>query len=136
MHQHQSLQQPHTRWLGALRPRLNEGVFAYCTVPIGAAVPSHAVGSFRESEGLTLILFLDDANAAGLTPRFVAAWITLEVNSALESVGLTAMVSRAMADAGIPCNVVAAFHHDHLFVPVRQAQAALELLTALDDGPA
>lgn len=133
MHPDHPLDQPHTRWPGSLRPRLNDGAYAYCTVPIGTAVPLQAIGSFRETEGLTLILPLDDAHTAGMTPRFLAAWITLEVNSALESVGLTALVSRALADAGIPCNVVAAFHHDHLFVPVDQARAAVELLKAIDN---
>ncbi len=122
-----------TRLLRALQPRLHDGVYTYCTLPTGAVVPPRAIASFRETEGLTVILALDDAKAAGLTPRFLAAWITLEVNSALDAVGLTAAVSRALADAHIPCNVVAAFHHDHIFVPVAQAQAACEVLEALHE---
>jgi len=57
--------------------------------------------------------------------------ITLRVNSALDGVGLTAAVSAALARKGIPANVVAAYHHDHVFVPAAQAEAALEVLRSL-----
>jgi hypothetical protein len=57
--------------------------------------------------------------------------ITLQVYSDLEGVGLTAAVATALAEAGIPCNVVAALHHDHLFVPETQGAAALRCLAAL-----
>jgi len=49
----------------------------------------------------------------------------------LAAVGLTAAVARALADAGISCNVVAAAHHDHLFVPVDRAAEAIEALSRL-----
>jgi hypothetical protein len=45
------------------------------------------------------------------------ACLTLRVHSALDGVGLTAAVASALAEIGIPCNMVAAFHHDHAFVP-------------------
>ena len=62
---------------------------------------------------------------------FVGAWITLNVHSALEAVGLTAAVSRALTEAGISCNVVAAYYHDHLFVPAEQGERALKILQDL-----
>jgi hypothetical protein len=46
----------------------------------------------------------------------------------LDGVGLTGAVASALSDAAIPCNVVAAFHHDHLFVPADLAEAALHVL--------
>ena len=49
----------------------------------------------------------------------------LQVHSALDGVGLTAAVAGALAAAGIACNVIAAFHHDHLFVPAARAGAVL-----------
>ena len=52
----------------------------------------------------------------------------LTVHSDLAGVGLTAAVAAALADANIPCNIVAAFHHDHVFVPAGQAQQALAAL--------
>jgi hypothetical protein len=55
----------------------------------------------------------------------------LTVHSALDGVGLTAAVASALADAGIPCNMVAAFHHDHAFVPLDDAPRALAILQDL-----
>lgn len=119
------------RLLREMRPRLHEGTFAFCLLPAGATVPPGAIGSFRESEGVSVIVPQDDARRAGLPPRFACAWITLEVHSALEAVGLTAAVARVLTTEGIPCNVVAALHHDHLFVPVDRGQDALRALRTL-----
>ena len=71
------------------------------------------------------------AREQGESPRFVAAWLTLRVHSALDAVGLTAAVSRALADAGIACNVLAGFHHDHLLVPAARRADAIAALHAL-----
>jgi hypothetical protein len=87
--------------------------------------------TFTEDEGLTLILGQDEADAAGLAYDVVTEWITLMVHSALDGVGLTAAVSGALADAGISCNVVAATHHDHLFVPAVTGEEAARLLADL-----
>jgi len=46
-------------------------------------------------------------------------------------VGLTAAVAGALAEAGIACNVVAGFHHDHLFVPWERREDALAILSDL-----
>lgn len=119
------------RLLRELRPRLHEGTYAFCALRPDEALPAGAILSFRESEGVTVIVSLAHARSAGLAPVFEAAWITLEVHSALEAVGLTAAVARALTDAGIPCNVVAALRHDHLFVPVDRAHDALRALRAL-----
>jgi hypothetical protein len=70
----------------------------------------------------------------GLQFEFEAAMITLQVHSALDAVGLTAAVSSALADAGIACNVVAGYHHDHLFVPYERGEEAVAILTALARG--
>ena len=122
------------RLIRELQPRLHEGTFAFCALSSGEAVPASAIGSFRESEGVTVIVPLDEARHAGLAPVFEAAWITLDVHSALEAVGLTAEVARVLTDAGIPCNIVAALHHDHLFVPADRAAAALRALRDLSGG--
>ena len=87
--------------------------------------------SIREPEGLSVILAEEDAVDLRLPIAFIAAWITLAVNSDLAAVGLTAAFSTALGQAGISCNVVAGVHHDHLFVPVDQAQQAMAVLHAL-----
>jgi hypothetical protein len=72
-----------------------------------------------------------DARRMGLVPEFVAAWLTLNVDSALDAVGLTAAVSGVLAAEGIPCNVLAGYHHDHLLVPIESAERAMAALNAL-----
>ncbi|NGO06570.1 ACT domain-containing protein [Streptomyces sp. HC44] len=126
------------RLLGDLRPALHPGRYVFTTVPAGTAPPGLApVVTVAEDEGLTLVVPQGNADAARLSYDYVAAWITLRVHSALDAVGLTAAVARALADAGLSCNVVAGFHHDHLFVPYERAAEAVALLERLADrsGP-
>jgi hypothetical protein len=118
--------------LAHMRPVLNPGRYAFVAVPASSPLdPRRIVASVREPEGLSAILPEEDALELGLPVAFVAAWITLAVHSDLAAVGLTAVFARALADAGIGCNVVAGVRHDHLFVPVDQAQLALDALRAL-----
>jgi hypothetical protein len=46
-------------------------------------------------------------------------------------VGLTAAVSAALTREGISANVIAAYYHDHIFVPEADAERALDALRAL-----
>lgn len=118
--------------LRAMKPVLNEGVYAYCVVPHGANVAALSpVVTVSEAEGLTLVLPQAQAANAGLQVLFLAAWITLNVHSDLSAVGLTAAFAGALGQAGISCNVVAGAFHDHIFVSVDQAQQALAALKAL-----
>lgn len=119
--------------LSSMQPQLHDGEFVYCAIPVGAPVPDGCtpVATVAEDEGTTLILPAAEAESAGLAGTFRCAWITLTVTSALEAVGLTAAVATALTQDGIACNVIAGFHHDHLFVPVADAPAAMAALTAL-----
>ncbi len=113
-----------------LSPLLHDEPYVYVTAPgPPPSVPMFA--AILEDEGLTLVLAKADADAADLDYSYVAARITLQVDSTLEEVGLTATVSRALADAGISCNVIAATAHDHLFVPWPRRHQALDLLIHL-----
>lgn len=117
-----------------LNPELNAGEFVFCLVASNErAVSLDPLCFFGEKEGVTVILPKASADEAGLSYSTVCAWITLTVHSDLEAVGLTAAISRALADAQISCNVVAAFHHDHLFVPVKDAARALEVLQRMSE---
>ena len=118
--------------LQAIEPILHEGIYVYATLPPGvAAAGLEPIASFHEEEGMTLILEEGQAQQAKLQPLFRASWITLRVHSALQAVGLTAAVATTLAEAGISCNVVAAAFHDHLFVPVESANAAMVALKQL-----
>ena len=81
----------------------------------------------REAEGVSLIL------PAGADAELPMRQITLNVYSSLEGVGLTAAVATVLANAGIACNMVAAYHHDHAFVPAARAEEALAFLLNLQD---
>ncbi|MFD3652092.1 ACT domain-containing protein [Streptomyces sp. 24-1644] len=118
--------------LKSMRPELNPGRYVFTTVPDGE-VPEGAspVVTVTEREGLTLVLPEAEADAAGLAHDYVAGWITLRVHSALDAVGLTAAVALALTDAGLSCNVVAGYHHDHLFVPYERAAEAVGVLERL-----
>lgn len=116
--------------LRSLDPLLREGEYVVCTA---AAIPEglEPFAVVREDEGVTLVVGRSAADAHGLRYDFVARCLTLRVHSALDAVGLTAAVSTALADAGISCNVLAGFHHDHLLVPADRADDALKALQAL-----
>ena len=121
-----------SRLLASLSPRLNPGRFVFCSVPQPTVVQvAAALGSFREAEGTTLILAREEAERLGLTYDYLAAWITLEVHSSLAAVGLTTAFAKALAGEGISCNVIAGFHHDHLFVAEADAERALARLQRL-----
>jgi uncharacterized protein len=119
------------RLLAELRPVRQPGSYVFTTVTGPPPAALRPVMTFTENEGLTLIVAQDAADAAGLPYDLVTAWITLTVSSALDAVGLTAAVAGALAGAGLSCNVVAAVHHDHLFVPEPAAAAALAVLADL-----
>jgi len=116
-----------------MSPRLMPGLFVFATVeavPVGL----DPIMTFREAEGITLIVPQDQATAAGLGGTFPSRMITLEVNSSLEAVGFLAAVAGKLAEAGIPVNPVSGFHHDHLFVPAERAEAAMTILKAMAGG--
>ncbi|WP_370228151.1 ACT domain-containing protein [Cognatishimia sp.] len=120
--------------ISGMAPALDPEIYHFCCVPRGAdpqGVSAKALARFCEDEGETLILPEQAAQDAGLVSELPMQRITLMVHSALDGVGLTAAVASVLAEAGIACNMVAAFHHDHAFVPAQDAERALALLKAL-----
>lgn len=117
--------------LAGMHPVQREGEYVYVLWPHGRPLTAGIEAAVREAEGLTVVLPRAEADRQGLSYDFVGAWITLQVHSALEAVGLTAAVSRALTEARISCNVLAGFHHDHLLVPAAEAPRALEVLAEL-----
>jgi len=115
-----------------MTPQLQEGEYVFCTVPDNQAIDiKDILGSFREEEGITLVLSRETADRLQLSYTYIAAWITLKVHSSLSAVGLTAAFSAALGREGISCNVVAAFYHDHIFVAKEDAEKAMEALKQL-----
>ena len=121
--------------LAGLSPELDDETYLFVTAPDGE-VSSHAaesaIGWFREAEGISLILPHDAALALGFADGSPMRRITLQVHSPLDGVGLTAAVAGRLAEHGIGCNMVAAFHHDHLLVPADAAEEALAVLQQLE----
>lgn len=118
-----------------MAPVLDPSRWYFCTVADPAqAAHTTPLATFREDEGLSLILSEAEARALGLATDLPMARITLTVHSALDGVGLTAAVASALANADIPCNMVAAFHHDHAFVPLDDAPRALAILRKLAEA--
>ncbi|BBP75182.1 ACT domain-containing protein [Pseudomonas gingeri NCPPB 3146 = LMG 5327] len=118
--------------LRSMSPHLNDGDYVFCCIADAAVLQGREpIGSFREREGLTVILRREDAEALGLPFDYRAAWITLNVHSALEAVGLTAAFAGALGKAGISCNVIAGYYHDHLFVGRDDAERAMSVLQDL-----
>lgn len=119
--------------LATMTPELNPQRVAFLTFadginPFEAAV---TIGTFREAEGVTVVADLKTAEASGHAILFKAAWITLTVHSDFEAVGLTAAFAKVLTENGISSNVIAGAFHDHIFVPLEKAEAAMAALQAL-----
>ncbi len=99
---------------------LPDGLATFCTV--------------REREGMTAVVERSDAQRLRLPYTYESRLITLMVHSSLEAVGFIAVISRELAQAGIPCNAIAGYCHDHIFVPVERADEAMTLLKAIAAG--
>ena len=119
-----------------MAPELRSDTFVYCSFNAWQLAEGlEPLCTFREAEGLTAIITKAQAIQYGVDFLFEARHITLTVHSSLDAVGFMASVSRALADASIPCNVVSAYFHDHLFVPSERASEAMEILHALQRQP-
>jgi len=88
---------------------------------------------FREKEGITLILKKAIADKLNIHYLFIASWLTLSIHSSLETVSLIAVFSKALADDGISCNVVAAFYHDNIFLDQKDIQKAMMILNTFSE---
>lgn len=120
-----------TAMIAGMTPVLAEGAWVYCCetdIKQAARLAVKAFATVGEDEGVTLILPVSVAAAEGYDVSLQMARITLNVFSDLEGIGLTAAVAEALVGVGVSCNVVAGYHHDHVFVPVTDAETAVEAL--------
>lgn len=84
-----------------------------------------------EAEGTTVIVTVAEAERRDWPIGFVAAWLTVEIHSSLDAVGLTAVLSRVLTEHDISCNVLAGYFHDHILVPWERADEAVQALELL-----
>jgi uncharacterized protein len=121
--------------LKSMRPVLHDGEYVFCMVDDPVRIsPNDIIMLFKEEEGVTIIVEKSIADCSGLSYSAVFSWISLTVHSSLEAVGLTAAFSSALADEGISCNVVAGYHHDHIFAPLNDSDRAIMALNRLAKG--
>lgn len=122
--------------LTLLQPRLLDGYYVFVTLTEqqNAEIQNlNPLATYREDEGLSVLVEQQLADQFGLDYHGVFRGITLSVHSSLESVGLTAAVAGKLANHGVSANVIAAHYHDHVFVPAQRADYALQLLTELEN---
>ncbi len=118
--------------LRRMSPKLTAEEYVFRTFPSGRLPATWSpLGTFREDEGISAICRRRDGSSLGRRGPGCYRLITLRVRSSLTAVGLLAAVTGELANAGIACNAVSAFHHDHLLVPSRDARRALAVLRRL-----
>lgn len=125
--------------IAAMTPVLQPGAYVYVSTTDPALIGQlarTALASFREAEGLSLLIPLEAAQAHGQSTAQPMHCITLTVYSALDGVGLTAAVAGALAAEGIACNMIAACHHDHVLVPTADSGRAMAVLLSLQQAAA
>jgi uncharacterized protein len=117
--------------IASMKPHLNDGEYVFCTLQTIEIEFQKILCFFKEIEGITIICDKTYANEKGFAYHGTFAWITLQVHSALEAVGLTAAFSNALAKNQISCNVIAGYYHDHIFVPKAKELEAINALIHL-----
>lgn len=116
----------------SMQPMLQEGEYVFTSVKdIKLLDLDEVLFYFREKEEITVVIKREYADVMQLSYNYISTWITLNIHSSLEAVGLTAAFAGALAQEGISCNVVAAFYHDHIFVARTDAVKAMESLLKL-----
>ncbi|MBE4949288.1 ACT domain-containing protein [Chryseobacterium culicis] len=116
-----------------MEPVLNAGEYVFCTVEKLNEVPDieNILFFFREAEAVTIVLEKSMADSWSLEYSYISSWITLNIHSSLEAVGLTAAFANVLKKENISCNVVAAYFHDHIFIAKKDAEKAMEALYTL-----
>ena len=120
--------------LTQMSPHLAEEPYVMLSLPAESVTEEHyhlALATIKEREGITLVIKERDAKQIKQASCELFRLITLEVNSDLMAVGLTAAFAQTLAAADIPCNVFAGYFHDHILVPDALAESALTQLLQL-----
>lgn len=92
------------------------------------------LGTFHEKEGVTIVATNEYLAKNGLQPEALFAKLTVEIETSLQMVGLTAVLVTKLAESNISANVIAGYFHDYIFVQYDVRQKALEVLNALKEN--
>jgi len=87
--------------------------------------------TYREKEGLTVVADTNYLEENHIDFEGPFAKLTIEVHTSLELVGLTAALAKALTESGISANVIAAYYHDHIFVPFDKQNEAVDAIMNL-----
>ncbi len=116
----------------AMKPALDPREWVFCQVDRALDLSElQPLLTYRENEGVTVIVERAIADARGLAYAFPCRHITLRVHSDLYSVGFLAAICGELAKHTLPVNAVSAYSHDHLFVPADRGPEALHVLEEL-----
>jgi uncharacterized protein len=116
-----------------MTPELDVEIYGYAVVPLEQALPpvDQVFAIIREEEGMTVVATHMVLQGIGLQPTEQWARISLKIHSSLSAVGLTAAFATALGKYGISANVIAGFHHDHIFVQWDRRHDAMNALQEL-----
>jgi uncharacterized protein len=120
--------------LATMEPELSDDGMVFCSFPDATVEDKHfpcPSGFFKERERVTLLIRKSDAERHGIPFHTVLQAVTHNVHSGLEAVGFTAAVTNRLARHGISANIVATYYHDHILVPVPNAERTLQVLRSL-----
>ncbi len=118
-----------------MKPKIALAEYVFCVVSEAKfrLMNIKPICTFREREGVTAIIDKASADSNGI--HYTGTWklISISIYSDLHSIGFLAAITAKLAEAGISVNIVSAYHHDHLFVPLEKAQACMQLLKKMSE---
>ena len=118
--------------LGSMTPEMSAASFVFVSLKHDKIPQTLQVeGMFHEKEGTTLICEEREALKYSLPYEGRYKRITLGVHSSLQAVGFLNVITSELTKAGISCNVISAYYHDHIFVLESDADRALMALKNL-----
>ena len=123
--------------LGNLKPRILEGSFVFTTSNdelVHLMKTFKPIATFREEEGITLVISKDEADKFNLKYDSLFRCISLGVHSSLNSYGLISSISSELTKKKISSNVFSGFYHDHIFVQADLADTAIQVINSLDNS--